>query len=112
MRSMLPARLLLLLCLPCWLLPGVSLGATGSSPNPEKSNETFQPKLQIGVGWPDVRVRAHLIANFDGEAKVAFEDGIQAYGGRIYLQPARLGFFDMTVGIEGGWLRFDGVENL
>lgn len=79
---------------------------------PERPVESSRPKVQFGIGWPDVRVRFNLWRAIDGEAKVAFEEGIQAYGGRLYAQTARLGALAVLLGVEGGWVHFDGIESL
>src|SRR5580692_9681482 len=46
-----------------------------------------QPRLQFGVGYPDLRVRFNLLENLDGEVKVAYATGASAYGARLYWSP-------------------------
>ncbi len=39
------------------------------------------PRLSLGVGYPDIRVRAHIVGKLDGELKLAYDSQAQAYSG-------------------------------
>jgi len=65
-----------------------------------------------GVGWPDLRVRYHLIPRLDLELKGAAGSGEEAVGVRGYWNLEKVGIFDLMLGLDGGWLGFSGVDTL
>ena len=73
---------------------------------------TPRPRLQVGLGFPDLRVRANVYGSLDAELKAAFGDGEAVYGGRVYWRPYSLGPVDLVAGVEGGGLSFNGVDTL
>ena len=68
--------------------------------------------LALGLGYPDVRLRFTLGYGFDVEAKIAFEQGIQVYSGRLYWNFWDYHTVHLVVGAEGGYARFNQVDGL
>lgn len=69
-------------------------------------------RFALGLGYPDLRARLTLGTSWDLEAKVAVEQGIQVYTGRIYWNPFSVGPIKALLGVEGGYGMFQGVDDL
>ncbi len=78
----------------------------------EADDSKMYRRFAIGVGYPDLRLRAAVTDSVDLEAKFAFNEGIQIYSGRLYWNFMDLGPLKATLGGEAGWARFDGIETL
>ena len=83
-----------------------------SSQAPGNPSEPVQPRLQVGLGWPDLRLRVRLFDPVDAEAKAAIAAGTVALGARIYWRAAQLGSMDLELGGEAGWLSYSGIDTL
>jgi hypothetical protein len=75
-----------------------------------KLPQNEEPKLLIGLGWPDVRLKTNLAGKLDAELKVAFSSGAMAYGGRLYWRPLAFGSLEPVVGGGGGLIAFSDLE--
>jgi hypothetical protein len=86
--------------------------APQAEPTPAPPAANGSGLLALGLGYPDVRARLTLGAGWDVEAKVAVEQGIQVYSGRLYWNAFDVGPFKAELGAEGGYAMFQGVSNL
>jgi hypothetical protein len=78
------------------------------SPTPEA-----HPRLSVGVGYPDIRLRGNPIGDLDLEFKFAGLDSIQSYGLRLYVPLWAQGpAFKFYTGAEGAYVRFDGINTV
>ena len=68
--------------------------------------------FQVGVGFPDIRVRYKAWGPLDVEAKVAADSESVAYAARLYYNPYTVGPVKLLVGAEGGGLSFSGLDSL
>lgn len=71
------------------------------------------PRLSLGVGYPDLRLRYNAIGDFDVELKGALGDGVQVYSLRGYYgiwQPSAA--FKAYAGAEAGLVNFSGVAGI
>jgi hypothetical protein len=66
----------------------------------------------LGVGYPDLRARVGLASRVDTEFKFAFSQNIQIYTARLILKLSEVGPLNVTAGLEGGWARFDGLDQV
>jgi hypothetical protein len=68
--------------------------------------------VAFGVGYPDLRLRVGLASRVDSEFKFAFSQSLQIYSARLILKLADVGPLNATAGLEGGWARFDGLDQV
>ena len=74
--------------------------------------EQYAATLQVGLGYPDLRLRYDLSGPIDIELKVAVEQGEQAYGGRLYWRITHAGPVGLLAGGEAGYLNFSSVDSI
>ena len=84
---------------------------TAQTPDPPTAAQD-QPRLEIGLGWPDLRLRYNLWGPLDVEAKVAAAQGEIAYAGRLYWRACSLGPVTLVLGGEGGGLNYSAIDSL
>ncbi|MGH7442987.1 MAG: hypothetical protein ACREKE_09985, partial [bacterium] len=77
-----------------------------------QSDESGPLRYAVGVGYPDLRLRANLDYGLAVEAKYAYEPGIDIYSGRLYWNFWNIGPLAVEVGAEGGYARFSGMDIL
>jgi hypothetical protein len=82
--------------------PVVSPAAPGPDPT----------RFALGLGYPDLRARVDLGYSVDAELKVALEQGIQVYTGRVYWDFWDIRPFKLMVGAEGGVAEFQGIDSI
>lgn len=90
--------------------PTMSVQASASPTTPVA--ESVQPRLQFGIGYPDLRARFNLLDSLDGEIKVAYSTGALAYGARLYWSPWNWMGLAAEVGAEAGGLNYSSVYTL
>ncbi len=91
----------------------LALGLLALAPSPSASAvETSPYRYSLGIGYPDLRVRAQVWGPLDAELKFAFGDGIQAYSTRAYVRAYEVKSLRVFGGAEAGMLSFSGVEGL
>jgi hypothetical protein len=71
-----------------------------------------QDRLQVGLGWPDLRLRCNVWGPLDLEAKVAAGQGELAYAGRLYWRACHFGPVALVLGGELGGLNYSSVDTL
>jgi|GEM_PF-2113943 hypothetical protein len=96
-----------------WAVPQTLAGAAPDSATAQAlAVGQDQPKLQLGLGFPDLRLRVNLSGPVDAEAKVALSQGMQAYGARLYCRVFQGGPLGLRLGAEAGYLSFHDVDTL
>jgi hypothetical protein len=83
-----------------------------TTPAASAASAAIYDRFAIGVGYPDLRARVRIIPDLDAELKVALAQGEEAYAGRLYLNPYSLGPLDLDLGVEAGFLNFNGVDSI
>jgi hypothetical protein len=88
----------------------VATRAPTPAPSPTPS---LHPRLSLGVGYPDLRLRGNPIGDLDLEFKFASLDSIQSYGLRLYVPLWKQGpQFSFYTGAEGAYVHFDNINTV
>jgi len=94
-----------------YIFPEASASPAAKSATQTAATESQEPlRYALGLGYPDLRARVDL-GQFDVEAKLAAEEGIQVYSARLYWYFWKIGSVKAMVGLEGGFANFNGFYN-
>jgi hypothetical protein len=85
---------------------------TSTASGPMDGAQSARPLLSFGIGYPDLRIRGKLWGPLDSELKFAFDNESQAYSLRLYATCWTWQRLDVNVGVEGGAIRFAGIDTL